>query len=230
MTCRTQRRLTSVGRLARSSPTPTISPAPTPTISYSQMSKSQPTAKSPSPIPEWLRGLIQRTKIDATGQESVITSLATTSLCASSVASSTIVLKSSATILSRGQLAAPGTEFAVDSNKTFRSRVLEYTNVSGTALAPLVEAIPVAGTPLKAAIGTLLGILAIIDVSVRFLGRHPTHFAMQNLAQNKQALKALTTKLRWLLNRIYVLPEATSSGMQLAQQDIIQYFMGIFTH
>jgi len=41
--------------------------------------------------------------------------------------------------MSHGHLVpAPGTEFAVDSNKTFGSRAWDYT---GTALVPVVEAI-----------------------------------------------------------------------------------------
>jgi len=127
---------------------------------------SQPT---PSPISEWLRRLIKRTKIDATGRESAIISLATTSLCASPVASSTFV-KSSATIVSCGQLApALGTGSAVDSKMTVGSRTLDYINVVGTTLAPFVGAIPVIGGPLKDAIGGLLGILTIVDVSVKSL-------------------------------------------------------------
>jgi len=49
------------------------------------------------------------------------------------------------------------------------------------------------------------------------------------MSQNEQALKALTTKLRWLLNKIATLPEASSSGMLEAQHDMILYFIGTFT-
>ena len=78
--------------------------------------------------------------------------------------------------MSHGHIApAPGTEFAVDSNKTFGSRARDYTNVVGTALAPFVGVIPVVGAPLKDAIGGLLGILTIVDVSTKCLRRHPTH-------------------------------------------------------
>jgi len=103
----------------------------------------------------------------AAPQESAIISLARTSFCASSVGSSDVALQSSAVNVSHGHLApAPGTEFAVNSRKTFGSQALDYTNVFGTALTPFVEAIPVFGTPLKAAIGGLLGILTIVDVSL----------------------------------------------------------------
>jgi len=103
----------------------------------------------------------------AARQESAIISLARTSFCASSVGSSDVALQSSAVNVSHGHLTpAPGTEFAVNSRKTFGSQVLDYTNVFGTALTPFVEAIPVFGTPLKAAIGGLLGILTIVDVSL----------------------------------------------------------------
>jgi len=158
-------------------------------ISYSQMShipKYQPTAKSPSLFPEWVRGLIQRRKIDASGQESAIITLASRSLCAFPLGtSSNVILQSSAANVSHGHLApAPGTEFAVDSNKTFGRGARDYTNVIGTALMPLVEAIPVAGTPLKAAIGTLLGILNVIDVSVMCLRRRPIHIGhVENIAK-----------------------------------------------
>jgi len=158
-------------------------------ISYSQMSqvpKNTPTTKSPSLVPEWLRGLIQRRKMDAAGQESAIITLAPRSLCELPLGtSSNVVPQSRAANVSHGHLApAPGTEFAVDSNKTFGRRARDYTNVVGTALIPLVEAIPVAGTPLKAAIGTLLGILTIIDVSVKCLRRRPTHIGhVENVAK-----------------------------------------------
>ena len=103
----------------------------------------------------------------AAPQESAIISLARTSFCASSVGSSDVALQSSAVNVSHGHLApAPGTEFAVNSRKTFGNQALDYTNVFGTALTPFVEAIPVFGTPLKAAIGGLLGILTIVDVSL----------------------------------------------------------------
>ena len=131
--------------------------------------------------------------------------------------------------MSHGNLVpAPGTEFAVDSNKTFGSRARDYTNVVGTALAPFVGAIPVVGAPLKDAIGGLLGILTIVDVSTKCLRWHPTHDGTQKISQNEQALKALTTKLRWLLNKITTLPEASSSGMLEAQHDMILYFIGTF--
>jgi len=152
----------------------------------SQIPKYQPTAKSPPLFPVWLRGLIQRRKIDAAGQESAIITLASRSLCTFPLGtSSNVVLQSSAANVSHGHLAPPpGTEFAVGSNETFGRRVRDYTNVVGTALIPLVEAIPVAGTPLKAAIGTLLGILNIIDVSVKCLRRRPTHIGhVENVAK-----------------------------------------------
>ena len=158
-------------------------------MSYSQMSQIpnyQPTAKSPSLFPEWLRGLIQRRKIDAAGQESAIITLASRSLCTFPLGtSSKVVLQSGAANASHGHLAPPpGTEFAVDSNKTFGRRARDYTSVVGAALMPLAEAIPVAGTPLKAAIGTLLGILNVIDVSVKCLRRRPTHIGhVENIAK-----------------------------------------------
>ena len=192
----------------------------------SHIPMSQPT---PSPISEWLRRLIQTTKIDATGQESAIVSLATTSLCASSVASSAVV-KSSATIVSRGQLApAPGTKSAVDSKMTVGSRALDYTNVVGTTLAPFVGAIPVIGGPLKDAIGGLLGILTIVDVSVKSLRWHPTHTGTQKMSQNKQAIKGLTFKLRELLDEINSLPEASTPRALQLQRKMIWYFIIIFT-
>jgi len=77
--------------------------------------------------------------------------------------------------VSHGLAPAPGTEFAVDSNKTPGSRTLDYSLVLGTALANSAEVIPVAGSSLKAAIGTLIVVLAFIDVSVTYLRRHPTH-------------------------------------------------------
>ena len=143
----------------------------------SQIPKYQPAPKSPSLFPEWLRGLIQRRKIDAAGEESATITLASRSLCTFPLGTTgNVVLQSRAVNASHGHLAPPpGTEFAVDSNKTFSRRARDYTNVVGTALMPLVEAIPVAGTPLKAAIGTLLGILNVIDVSVKCLRRRPTH-------------------------------------------------------
>jgi len=150
-------------------------------MSYSQMSqipKYQPTANSPSPFPEWLRGLIQRRKIDAAGQESATITLASRSLCTFPLGtSSNVVLQSSAANVSHGHLApAPGTEFAVDSNKTLGSRARDYTNIVGTTLAPFVGAIPLVGAPLKDAIGGLLGILTIVDVNMKcLLKQHPTH-------------------------------------------------------
>jgi len=152
----------------------------------SQIPKYQPTAKSPSLFPEWLRGLIQRRKTDAAGQESAIITLASRSLCTFPLGtSSNVVLQSRAANVSHGHLApALGTEFAVDSNKTLGRRARDYTNVVGTALMPLTEVIPVAGTPLKAAIGTLLGILNVIDVSVKCLRRRPTHIGyVENIAK-----------------------------------------------
>ena len=129
-----------------------------------QIPKSEPTAKSPSLFSAWLKGLIQRRKVDAVGQESAIITLASRSLRTFPVTSSNI----STTNMSHGHLAsAPGTESAVDTKKTFSSRTLDYANVFGTAAIPFVEAIPVIGTPLKAAIGGLLGILTIIDVSAK---------------------------------------------------------------
>jgi len=100
----------------------------------------------------------------ATRHEPAIISPTWASFCASS---SDVALQSSAANVSHGRPApAPGTEFAVNSKKTFGSQALDYTNVLGTALTPFVEAIPVFGTPLKAAIGGLLGILTIVDVSL----------------------------------------------------------------
>jgi len=105
----------------------------------------------------------------ATRHEPVIISPTRASFCASSIASSDVAPQSSAVNVSHERLAplaAPGTEFAVNSKKAFGSQALDYTNVLGTALTPFVEAIPVFGTPLKAAIGGLLGILTIVDVSI----------------------------------------------------------------
>jgi len=106
----------------------------------------------------------------ATRHEPAIISPTRASFCASSIASSDGAPQSSAANVSHERLVpAPGTEFAVNSKKTFGSQALDYTNVLGTALTPLVEAIPVFGTPLKAAIGGLLGILTIVDVSISLI-------------------------------------------------------------
>ena len=72
----------------------------------------------------------------------------------------------------------------------------------GTTLVPFVEAIPVAGVPLKAAISRLLCILTIVDVSVKSLRWQPTHTVTQKISQNKQAIKDLVFKLCELLNEI----------------------------
>jgi len=195
-------------------------------MSYSQIPKPQPTTKSPFLFPQWLRGLTQRRKIDAAGQESATITLASRPLCAFPITSSNAVLKSSAANGSHGHLApAPGIELAVDSNW---SRARDYTNVVGTALAPFVGTIPIIGAPLKDAIGGLLGILTIVEVSTKCLRRHLTHEGMQKISQNEQALKALTTKLRWLLNEISTLPEASSSRTLQLQQNMILYFIVTF--
>jgi len=190
----------------------------------SQIPKYQPTAKSPSLFPEWLRGLIQRRKIDAAGQESAIITLTSRSLRTFPLGTSgNDVLISRAANVSHGLAPAPGTEFAVDSNKTLGSRARDYTNIVGNTLAPFVGAIPIVGAPLKDAIGGLLGILTIVDVSMKcLLKRHPTHVGTQKISQNEQAIKALTSKLRWLLNRIDALPDASSPGVLEAQYDVIR--------
>jgi len=196
----------------------------------SQIPKPQPTAKSFHLTPEWLRRLIQRRQVNAAGQESAIISLASRSLCATSIASSTVVLRSSAIEGTHGHLApAPGTEFAVDSNKTLGSRARDYTNIVGTTLAPFVGAIPVVGAPLKGAISGLLGILTIVDVSAKCLRQHRIHGATQKMSQNEQATKILTSKVRWLLNEISTLPEASASRTLQLQQNMILYFIGTFT-
>jgi len=197
----------------------------------SQIPKSQPTAKSPALFPELLMRVIplRLRQPKAARQESTITGLTRISFCASSIGSSDVALQSSIGKVSHGHLApAPGTEFAIDSNKTLGSRALDYTNVFGNALAPFVEAIPVVGTPLKAVIGGLLGILTIVDVSTMRLGWGPIHDGTQKISQNQQAIKTLTSKLRWLLNEIGTLPEASSSRTLQLQQNMILYLLALY--
>ena len=195
----------------------------------SQIPKSEPTAKSPSLYPEWLKGLIQRRQINAAGQESAIITLASRSLGAIPITSSNVVLQSRAENMSRGHLVpAPGTEFAIDSSKTLGSRARDYTNIVGTTLAPFVGAIPVVGAPLKDVIGGLLGILTIVDVSAKCRRWHPTHECTQKISQNEQAIKTLTSRLCWLLNEIGTFPEASTSRSLQLQQNMILYSIYTF--
>jgi len=47
------------------------------------------------------------------------------------------------------------------------------------------------------------------------------------MSQNEQAIKALTTKLRWLLNEIGILPEASSSRTLQLQHNMILYLLAL---
>jgi len=137
-------------------------------------SKSIPTAKSRSLFPNVLGKVIplrlRRSNADVEQRESAITSLASASLRALAIAPGAVFLERSAPQASHGcPVSAPGTEPTIEAKKTLGSRALDYINVFGTALTPFVETIPVVGTPLKAAIGGLLGILTIVDVSAKRL-------------------------------------------------------------
>jgi len=167
---------------------------------------------------------LRRPKTDAAGQRSAIINLASLSLCGSAIASSAVALKPSAV------KSTSGTESAVDTKKKFGSRALDYSNVFGTALAPFVEVIPVVGTPLKAAIGGFVGILNIVDVSMKCLQQHPIHnwYALQKMSQNEQAIKDLTSELRDLLDELGNCPEALTPRALQLQRNMISYFIVIF--
>jgi len=47
------------------------------------------------------------------------------------------------------------------------------------------------------------------------------------MSQNEQALKALTSKLRWLLNEVVTLPEASSARTLRLQQNMILYLLAL---
>jgi len=47
------------------------------------------------------------------------------------------------------------------------------------------------------------------------------------MSQNEQAIKALTTKLRWLLDEVATLPEASASRTLRLRDNMIMYFIGI---
>ena len=50
------------------------------------------------------------------------------------------------------------------------------------------------------------------------------------MSQNTQAIKALTTKLCWLLGEVDTLSEASPFGTLPLRDNMIMYFIGIFTH
>jgi len=53
-----------------------------------------------------------------------------------------------------------------NTNSAYGHPTLERVAAGFQLITPVVEGIPVAGTPLKAIIGGLLGVLNIVDVSV----------------------------------------------------------------
>ena len=116
------------------------------------------------------------------------------------------------------------TEPTVDSKKSSGS----HTPDLGTVFTPFIGAIPIVGTPMKAAIGGLLGILTVVDVSVKYIRQHITHAGTQKISQNEQVIKTSTSALRLLLNEIGTLPEAWSPRSLQLQHNMILYLIGVF--
>ena len=79
-----------------------------------------------------------------------------------------------------------------------------------TIAAPVVGVVPLAGPPLKAAIGGLLEIFNVADVSSIWPNssnrQKITNKKLKRIIQNKEEIKELEQKLRWLDNHIFMVP------------------------
>jgi hypothetical protein len=104
----------------------------------------------------------------------------------------------------------------VPHDDSFGRRAREYTTTVLTVALPIAEAVPVVGSPIKAAIGGLLVVLNIVDVSARdchvsvSLDEH--RHILQQVGQNKEDIAKLEAKLRSLDSQISAIPTAQSSS------------------
>lgn len=109
-------------------------------------------------------------------------------------------------------------------NNSSRRNILDVTTVLTIAL-PVVEAIPIAGGPMKAAIGGVLEVLKILDVSTidRLSILYDCDWdKFQQISRNKEEIEDLKAELHQLSSQISAISAAKSSSVTALRDDLIE--------
>ncbi|KAJ3506367.1 hypothetical protein NLJ89_g6905 [Agrocybe chaxingu] len=93
---------------------------------------------------------------------------------------------------------------AIRSDDSRGRQVLEGVMIGLAVVAPIAEAIPVVGTPLKAAVGGLLEILKAAD----------------QIIQNREEVRDLEERLRWLQDHLVKVPDAACDDIRERRADL----------
>ncbi|KAF8064929.1 hypothetical protein FPV67DRAFT_1500779 [Lyophyllum atratum] len=90
---------------------------------------------------------------------------------------------------------------------SFAHKARDYAISGLTVIQPIADAVPVVGSPIKAAVGTLLEVLKAID----------------RMSQNNDDIEALKEKLYRLDGRISAMPAARSSSIAKLRDELTRY-------
>lgn len=100
-------------------------------------------------------------------------------------------------------------------------RTLEHTITALTVASPVVGAVPIAGTPMRAAIDSLLEILKIIDVSATIHGMlHDGDCDFQQVGQSEEEIAEVKAELYRLSSQISAISVAKSSSVAALRDDL----------